>query len=117
MWHAKCLNAACDCLLDRQKMFKYCPNVALDRFEFETPALISVNTLVSHTISNNPNGTNLVSDEKGLSAFMMNLYQDKDVLKDNFLTTGKFSSKGKFPVHKSIKLEHRIPVLVNSQPF
>jgi len=45
----------------------------------------------------------------------MNLYQEKDALKENFLTTGKFSSAGKFPVYKSIKLEHRIPVLVRTE--
>ena len=59
----------------------------------------------------------LIADEKGLSAFLMNLYQEKDALKDNFLTTGKFSSNGKFPVHKAIKLEHRIPVLEKATYF
>ncbi len=55
----------------------------------------------------------LFSDEKGLSAFLMNLYQEKDELKDNFLTTGSFERNGKFPINQTVELGWRLPVLVN----
>ena len=55
----------------------------------------------------------LFSDEKGLSAFLMKLYQEKDELKDNFLTTGSFERNGKFPINQTVELGWRLPVLVN----
>ena len=51
-------------------------------------------------------------DEKGLSDFLMDLYQEKDQLKENFLATGSFTAAGKFPVFQTLTLQHRLPVLV-----
>ena len=51
-------------------------------------------------------------DEKGLSDFLMDLYQEKDQLKENFLSSGSFTAAGKFPVFQTLILHQRIPVLV-----
>lgn len=55
------------------------------------------------------------TDEEGMSKFLMDLYKDKDELKENYLKTGSFTDKnGKFPIYKEIKLGYRIPVLLNT---
>jgi len=54
------------------------------------------------------------SDDKGLTAFLMQLYSEKDELKENFLKTGSFSAEGKFPVHRAVNLRRRLPVLVRN---
>lgn len=75
----------------------------------------------SHRVSN-PAGTSntespafMLPDENGLQAFLMKLYSEKDELKENFLKTGSFSSGGKYPVHRAVHLERRLPVLVRKK--
>jgi hypothetical protein len=55
----------------------------------------------------------LPTDDLGLSDFLMNLYKEKDELKENFLKTGSFSSKNKYRVHQKIELKPTMPVLVS----
>ena len=57
----------------------------------------------------------MLPDENGLQAFLMKLYSEKDELKENFLKTGSFSSGGKYPVHRAVHLERRLPVLVRKK--
>jgi hypothetical protein len=42
----------------------------------------------------------------------MDLYKEKDQLKENFLESGSYTANGKFPVFQTVKLQHRLPVLV-----
>ncbi len=60
------------------------------------------------------NAADVPKDDKGSAQFLMDVYQSKDKLIDNYALTGKFSKDGDFPDFPLISLPPRIYSLINT---